>query len=40
VKMFQTGEEPRTHASIIKTIATLEAMERSVMTEEWEFLVI
>ncbi len=40
VKMFQTGEEPRTHASIIKAIATLEAMERSVLTEEWEFLVI
>ncbi len=36
VKMFQTGEEPRTHDSIIRTVAALEAMERSAQSEDWE----
>ncbi|MEA1997322.1 MAG: Gfo/Idh/MocA family oxidoreductase [Gemmatimonadota bacterium] len=38
VRMFQTGEEPRSHASILKTVAVLEAMERSVSSEKWEML--
>jgi predicted dehydrogenase len=40
VKMFQTGAEPRTHESIIRGVAALEAMERSVYTEEWELLLV
>ena len=40
VKMFQTGEEPRTHESILQAIAVLEAMERSSMSEDWELLVV
>ena len=40
VKMFQTGVEPRSHESIIPPIAALEAMERSVHSEDWEMLLI
>jgi len=40
VKMFQTGVEPRSHASLIPPIAALEAMERSVHSEDWEMLLI
>jgi hypothetical protein len=40
VRMFQTGEEPRSHESILKTVATLEAMERSVYSEGWEFPIL
>ena len=40
VKMFQTGEEPRSHESILKSIAALEAMERSVLSERWELLLV
>jgi predicted dehydrogenase len=40
IKMFQTGEEPRTHESLIPPIAALEAMERSVHSEDWEMLLI
>jgi predicted dehydrogenase len=40
VRMFQTGEEPRTHESILKVVSTLEAMERSVSSEDWEMLVV
>ena len=40
IKMFQTGQEPRSHASLIPPIAALEAMERSVHTEDWEMLLI
>ena len=40
VKMFQTGEEPRSHDSILKSIAALEAMERSVLSERWELLLL
>ena len=40
VKMFQTGEEPRTHQSILAPIAALEAMERSVYSERWEYLLV
>jgi predicted dehydrogenase len=37
VRMFQTGQEPRSHESILRTVTTLEAMERSVSSETWEF---
>ncbi|MEA2062684.1 MAG: Gfo/Idh/MocA family oxidoreductase [Gemmatimonadota bacterium] len=40
VKMFQTGWEPRTHESIIRAIACLEAMERSILSERWELLLV
>ena len=40
VKMFQTGEEPRSHESILRPIAALEAMERSVLSERWELLLV
>jgi len=40
VRMFQTGEEPRSHESILKVVSTLEAMERSVSSESWEVLVV
>lgn len=40
VKMFQTGEEPRSHESILKVVSTLEAMERSVSSEDWETLIV
>lgn len=36
VKMFRTGKEPRSHQSILKCVAVLEALERSVNTQEWE----
>ncbi|MBW7995494.1 MAG: hypothetical protein FVQ81_02760 [Candidatus Glassbacteria bacterium] len=40
IRMFQTGEEPRSHESLIPPIAALEAMERSVHSEDWELLLI
>jgi predicted dehydrogenase len=40
IKMFQTGEKPRSHESLIPPIAALEAMERSVRSEEWEMLLL
>ena len=36
VEMFRTGKEPRSHQSILKGIAVLEAIEKSVETQEWE----
>ncbi len=36
VQMFKTGEEPRSHESIIHGVAVLEALERSVNSERWE----
>ncbi len=38
VEMFRTGVEPRTHQSILYSMSVLEALERSVQTEEWEYL--
>lgn len=35
VHMFQTGEEPRSHESILKCVAVLKALERSAANEEW-----
>jgi predicted dehydrogenase len=36
VKMFRTGEEPRSHRNILKGVAVLEALEKSVLSERWE----
>lgn len=36
VEMFRTGKEPRSHASILKCVAILEALEKSAINEEWE----
>jgi predicted dehydrogenase len=35
VDMFRTGKEPLSHQSILKTVAVLEALEKSGNTEEW-----
>ena len=40
VTMFQTGKEPRSHESILEGIAVLEALERSVASEQWEKVVV
>lgn len=39
VRMFRTGNEPRSHQSILRGVAVLEAMEKSVDTEQWEDVV-
>lgn len=36
VNMFRTGKEPRSHNSMLKEVAILEAMEKSVSSEKWE----
>ncbi len=36
VEMFRTGKEPRSHESILKGIAVLEALEKSVESGQWE----
>jgi len=36
VEMFRTGKEPRSHESILKCVAILEALEKSSSTENWE----
>lgn len=36
VEMFRTGKEPRTHKSILQCVAVLEALEKSVTSQEWE----
>lgn len=36
VEMFRTGKEPRSHESILKGIAVLEAIEKSVDSQNWE----
>ncbi len=38
VHMFQTGEEPRKHQSILRGVAVLEALEKSVTSEQWEYV--
>lgn len=40
VEMFRTGKEPRSHQSIIKGVAVLEALERSVQSQAWENVVV
>ena len=36
VEMFKTGKEPRSHESIIHGVAVLEALEKSVVSGQWE----
>ena len=36
VEMFRTGKEPRSHESILKCVAVLEALEKSVNSQSWE----
>ena len=36
VEMFRTGKEPRSHQSILNCVAVLEALEKSVTSEQWE----
>ena len=40
VEMFKTGKEPRSHDSILKCVAILEALERSVTSQKWERVVV
>lgn len=40
VEMFRTGKEPRSHESILKGIAVLEALEKSVESQEWEDVIV
>ena len=35
VEMFRTGKEPRNHESILSGVAVLEALEKSVASQEW-----
>lgn len=39
VEMFRTGVEPRKHESILYSTAVLEAIERSVADETWQYVV-
>lgn len=36
VEMFRSGKEPRSHESILRGIAVLEALEKSTASEQWE----
>lgn len=36
VQMFREGKEPRSHESLLRGIAILEALERSVKSDSWE----
>jgi len=36
VEMFRTGKEPRDHQSILKCVAVLETLEKSVISQNWE----
>lgn len=40
VEMFRTGKEPRSHESILNCVAVLEALEKSVISQEWEEVVV
>lgn len=40
VTMFRTGKEPRSHESILKTVAILEALEKSIASQNWEPVVV
>lgn len=39
VEMFRTGKEPRSHESILSDVAVLEALEKSVVSQEWETVI-
>jgi predicted dehydrogenase len=36
VEMFRSGKEPRSHQSILNCVRVLEALEKSVASQEWE----
>ncbi|MEQ9582532.1 MAG: hypothetical protein RIM68_10290 [Arenibacter sp.] len=36
VNMFNTGKEPRSHESIVHGIAVLEAVQKSIISGNWE----
>jgi len=36
IDMFRTGIEPRSHKSILHSVAVLEALERSINSDTWE----
>lgn len=40
VRMFRTGHEPRSHESILKCVAVLEALERSASSQKWERVLV
>lgn len=40
VEMFRTGKEPRSHDSILKCVAVLEALERSASSQNWEKVIL
>jgi len=40
VEMFRTGKEPRSHDSILKCIAVLEALEKSASSQNWEKVIL
>jgi hypothetical protein len=40
IEMFRTGKEPRKHESILYGISVLEALERSVLNETWEYVLV
>lgn len=40
VEMFRSGKEPKIHESILKSVAVLEALEKSVETGKWEQVMI
>jgi len=40
VEMFRTGKEPRSHESILKCVAVLEALERSASSQNWEKVIL
>ena len=40
VELFRTGKEPLSHSSILKTVAILEALEKSVSSEKWEEVIL
>ena len=40
VEMFRTGKEPRSHQSILKGIAIMEALEKSVASQNWEVVIV
>jgi predicted dehydrogenase len=40
VEMFRTGKEPKSHDSILKCMGVLEALEKSVLSQQWENVVV
>jgi hypothetical protein len=40
VEMFRTGKEPRSHQSILNCVSVLEALEKSVTSQNWEEVLI